>query len=287
MAGVWGSNYFSGFSSHDEDIDSLSRREEEEEEEVAFVDDTCIVNSMHLLNQRDAPPLARLAYDRLVMCDEKADTHCILLKMLGVNNDSEKGIDKKTLQMAFNKFSLLVHPDKAHTPDILKPSASQLFAKARAIYEELLAERCGVVQITDDTVKPNPPHNVKGEFVFPNDGELPYVDIRWDDAETKEVMVTCLDAQTTGGAVFAKNTSEIVFSSAEYPSLFEDKHFARFCLVAVNAQGVGSVAVTRTISRLDRVTQIFSDFRNTRRNAKRSRCVSCEGATQCPKMPRW
>ena len=280
MAGVWGSNYF---SDHDDDIDSFSRRDEEE---VALVDDTCIVDSMHLLNQRDAPPLARLAYNRLVMCDEKADTHSILLKMLGVANDSDNGIDKKKLQAAFNKFSLLVHPDKVHTPDVLKPSANQLFAKARSIYDELLAARYGIAQMPIGSVKPTPPRNVKGEFMFPEDGGLPYVVIRWDDAETKEVMVTCLDVQT-GEAVVAKNTSEIVFSSAEYPCLFGDRYFARFRLVTVNAQGVGSVAVTRTISCLDRVDQIFSELRNARRTAKRSKCVPCEGSPRCPKRPRW
>lgn len=220
----------------------------------------CIVDFLHLLKCEDAPPLARIAYDRLVMCDERKE-RSIFLDMIGVKDN---GRDKKKLNVAFTKFILFVHPDKSYTPDILRWSAGQLFSKALSIYNTIKEE--AEVNVERHVLRPPPPRGVKAEFVYAEESH-PYISISWEDTTTQKVEVTCLNLPEYKPIV-AKNMSEIVYSSAEYPTLFEEK-FVRFSLVAVKFEGVRSSTVLRTVTCLDTATEFFRGLRGIRRTDRR------------------
>ena len=231
----------------------------------------CIVDSLHLLKCEDAPPLARIAYDRLVMCDER-DERSIFLDMIGVKDN---GRDKKKLHVAFTKFILFVHPDKSYTPDILRWSAGQLFAKALSIYNTIKEE----AEVERHVLRPPPPRGVKAEFVYA-EASPPYISISWEDTTTQEVEVTCLNLPEYKPIV-AKNMSEIVYSSAEYPTLFEEK-FVRFSLVAVKFEGVRSSTVLRTVTCLDKATEFFRGLRDIRRADRRLKRAAWASSWQQP-----
>ena len=207
------------------------------------------------------------------------------INVLGLDKNSfDDGVyDKIFLQCIFRKFCLLAHPDKA--PEAFKKQAHVLLVTARGIFKGMLkdleSKKSDDAGDGDDNPQ-EPPTNVKAEF-FDDETNPPYILVSWSETDAEKVSITWLDTTRVTWEL-SKGSTEVVFTSAEFPDNFLQDDLPKFVIMAVGKSGKQSRKVLCTVRFSDSPQERFKAIRNNRRNVRRE---LKRGASLASDAPPW
>jgi hypothetical protein len=205
------------------------------------------------------------------------------MEVLGLDKNSfDDGVyDEIFLKCIFRKFCLMAHPDKA--PEAFKTRAHVLLVTTRGIFEDMLKDlESKASDDAGDDDPPEPPTSVKAEF-FDDGRDPPYILVSWSETDAEKLSITWLDTMRVTWEL-PKGTTEVVFTSAEFPDIFLQDTLPKFVIKAVKKSGKESRKVLCTVRFSDSPQERFTVIRNNLRKARRE---LKRGASLASDAPPW